>query len=142
MSASAQGTIAVGDFDTYIIMLDGECPIDHKDAWAINSIVADGDTVRLELQIPSSLSGFLSMLTGEEDNVKKMWIKQLLSFGYPWHDFMERLANEGRPLVITFCPKDSDTAALMTFLPEDFAPFVKKKQPSSPAPQDDADDGQ
>ena len=142
MPVSAQGTIAVGDIDTYVAMLDAECPIEHKDAWAINSVIADGDTVRLELQVPSSLAGFISMLTGEGDNVKKMWANQLNSFGYPWKDFMGRLVTEKRPLVITFIPKDSATTAEMVFLPEDFEAFIDKEQRSLSTAQDDAGDSQ
>ena len=131
-SVSAQGTFAFGDMDTYLYMLGEECPIEYDDAWAIYGIVADSDTIRLELQMPSSLSGFLTMLTGEGDNVKRMWMKQLKGFGYPWDDFMGRLAKDERPLVITFHPKDSRKTAEIVFLPEDFAAFVEKEQ-SSPS---------
>ena len=142
LSASAQGVISIGDIDTYIFMLGQECPIEYNDAWAINDIVIDGDTIRLELQMPSSLSGFLPMLTGEGDNVKRMWMRQLKIFGYPWDEIIGRLAKQEYPLVITFHPKDSRKTAEIIFLPEDFAAFIDAEQLSESQGSESSEDSQ
>ena len=74
VSALAQGPMIAGDVDAYVALLSADCPIGHGDAWALNAIEAEGDTICAVLQTPSSLAGFLSMLTGEGDNVKRMWL--------------------------------------------------------------------
>ena len=121
MTLSAQGTLAIGDVDTYVALLNGNCPIVYEDSWAVNSMEADGDTVHVVFQTPSSLAGFLPQLTGEGDNFKRMWVKQLKTFGYPWADFFRRMAEAGCTLVITFQPKDSRKTSTQVFYPEDYA---------------------
>ena len=128
MTVSAQGAFAFGDVDTYIAMLNGECPLEYDDAWALNAIESDGDTVGVVLQTPSSLAGFLSMLIGEGENYKRMWIKQLENFGRPWENLFRRLSEAGRPLVITFLPKGAKTTETIVFTPEDYKTLCAKAQ--------------
>lgn len=136
-SASGQGTIVAADIDTYVTLLNAECPIKYHEAWAVNSIEAEGDTVYAVLQTPSSLAGFLSMLTGEGDNVVRMWLRQLKNFGYPWIDLIDRLTDEGRYLVITIQPENSRTAAQISVTPEILAAFAENDVPSPPVPEEE-----
>ena len=140
MSAAAQGSIVVGDLDTYLALLSEECPIEHFESWAVNAIEADGDTVRAELQIPSSLTGFLPKLTGPGDNVKKLWFRQLKSLGYPWADLTARLIEAGRPMVLTLHPKGArgrSADARIIFTSENLAAFAENDKPSPAAPEEE-----
>ena len=136
VSTFAQGAIVAADIDTYLALLNAECPIEYHEAWAINSIVTVGDTVDVAFQTPSSLAGFLSMITGDNDKVKRMWIKQLKSFGHPWGDLIDRLTDAGRPLSITFCPANSRNTAVVFFSPEELATLANPEKPSPLTPQD------
>ena len=128
--AMAQGVIVAADVDTYVTLLGQECPIQHGHDWAVNAIELNGDTVHVELQTPSSLAGFLAPLTGEGDNVKRMWLQQLKSFGYPWLDLMDRLAQSQRTMVITFRPQGSRNTAMVVFTAADLATLASTEQPS------------
>ena len=121
MKASSQEMMLCGDFDTYVTLLNERCPIEYRDSWAATSFVADGDTVRVELLTPASLAGFLSMLIGDGDNVKRMWVNQLKVFGNPWAELFNRSVEAQRPLVITIKPKDSRTSGEIVYTPEDLA---------------------
>ena len=128
LSASAQGMPTVGDMDTYVLMLDEECPIDYGEAWAVMSIIMEGDTVHAVLQTPASLAGFLPMLTGDDEKVRRMWFKQLKSFGHPWNDLFDRLSREAKTLVITFSPKGGRATPTINYSPEDIAELTGKEQ--------------
>ena len=134
MTALSQDMIVYGDFDTYVAMLNETCPIEYRDAWSVTSFVADGDTVRVEVSTPASLAGFMGMLIGDGENVKKMWVNQLMIFGNPWADFFNRLVKTDRHLIITFHPKNSDMAAVMTYTPQDYAILDDILQSSTATP--------
>ena len=119
MALPAQSMFVAADLDTYVALLNEECPIEYKDSWAVNALLTDADTVYVQVQTPSSLAGFLPQLTGEGDNVKRMWIKQLKPFGHPWEEFFDRMAGAGRYLVISFHPKDARKTAAIVFTPDD-----------------------
>lgn len=137
VSAFAQTTMAVGEMEAYIAKLGADCPIQYGEAWSLNSIETHGDTICALLQTPSSLAGFLSMLTGEGDNVKRMWIKQLKSFGRPWEELIGRLARSERSLAITFHPANSTATAELVFSPENFTEFVGLGKPDTSVSGDD-----
>ena len=105
--------------DTCITAIAESCPINYKDGWIINAVTNSADTVRLELQVPSSLAGFLSMLTGEGDNVKLLWLRQLSCFGDPWERLCGCVVAARRALVIDVRPKDSKVDAEIVLSPED-----------------------
>lgn len=140
VTALAQGTMFVGDLDTYVALLNEECPISHMDAWAVNQVTVDGDTVHVEFQIPTSLEPFLLKLTGDDDNVKRLWVRQLQSFGYPWDDLMNRLVEAGRPMVITFNPKGTSKTSEVPLTPEDITAYTEKNQPSPQAKEEPVED--
>ena len=135
VSALAQTTMIAGDVDAYVALLSADCPIGHGDAWALNAIEAEGDTICAVLQTPSSLAGFLSMLTGEGDNVKRMWLKQLKNFGHPWEDLIGRLTREKRYLLVTFHPENSTITDELLFAPEDLAAFDETDKPKPNLPK-------
>ena len=127
--ASGQGALVAGDLDTFIALVKVDCPIEYTDAWAVNSIDTNGDTVQVVLQTPASLAGFLPMLTGDDERVRKLWFKQLKSFGRPWDDLFDRVADVGRTLLITFAPKDSRVRAEILYSPEDITVAAGAGQP-------------
>ena len=112
------------DFDAYIAELNTECPIVYNNEWSVLSFAASGDTAFAKIEVPSTLTFFLSSLTGDGDRVKQLWKDQLRQFGQTWNAFVRRLKSENRTLVIELLPQDSDTSAVMTFSPED----LKKKK--------------
>ena len=96
------------DFDSYLVQLNAECPINSGENWALMSFATSGDTVIVELEIPSSLIGFLSLLTDDNEKVKRMWIREL-------ETFVNRLVDVGRPMILQFKPKGSEVAAQVAF---------------------------
>ena len=115
----AQGTMFVGDLDTYVALLNEECPISHMDAWVVNQVTVDGDTVHVEFQIPTSLEPFLLKLTGDDDNVKRLWVRQLQSFGYP---------------------KGTSKTSEVPLTPEDITAYTEKNQPSPQVKEEPVED--
>lgn len=103
------------DFDSYLVQLNAECPINSGENWALMSFATSGDTVIVELEIPSSLIGFLSLLTDDNEKVKRMWIRELETFGEQWQTFVNRLVDVGRPMILKFKPKGSEVAAQVAF---------------------------
>ena len=108
--------------DDYVEELNGQCPISFPDKdWGVNSFTMVGDRyVLVDIQVPSVLTMFLSSLTGDADNVKQLWIRQLDGYGEPWTGFVERMVAAMLPVVINVHPCDSDDSALMTLTPSDF----------------------
>lgn len=113
----------VVDVDDYIEELNAQCPIEYKDDWGLNSLTMVGERYALvDVMIPSSLSMFLSTLTGEGENVKRMWIKQLKQYGEQWNRLVDLLVAKDRRLVVLLRPEDCDDEeiAFLTFFPSDF----------------------
>ena len=108
----------IADADSCIAAIAESCPIDYKDEWVINAVTTIADTVHVELQIPSSLVGFLSMLTGEGDNVKLLWLRQMVYFGEPWEQLCRCIIADRRVMIIDLRPKDSKMAAEVIINPE------------------------
>ena len=116
-----------GDFDTYIAELNAQCPILDGDNWSINSFTVQSDTVQVELLVPTNLSMFLSMLTSKNDNVRRLWFKQLLHYGDSWSRFVDRMIATKRTLVLVLRPKDTDTCATVMFTPAHLVRFVEEE---------------
>lgn len=112
------------DVDEYVEELNAMCPIEYKDDWAMNSLTMVEDRYALvDIQLPSNLSMFLSTLTTEGDNVKRLWIKQLKDFGERWKRFVDLMVKADRRICVSLRPKGSDETALITLLPTDFNPL-------------------
>ena len=80
-----------------------------------------GDRYALvDIQLPSNLSMFLSSLSGNKDNVKQLWIRQLKMYGEPWNRFVKMMVEADRRIVVNLRPQGSEDTALMTFSPSDF----------------------
>lgn len=116
---SAQN-VETEDFDSLVAKLNAECPITSGENWALTSFATAGDTVVVELQVPASLGGFISLLTSDTDNVKRLWARELDNFGKPWNTFVTRLIEADRLLKVCFTPKGGDTAAEIVLRPSDF----------------------
>lgn len=116
---SAQN-VETEDFDSLVAKFNAECPITSGENWAITSFATAGDTVLVELQVPASLGGFMSLLTGDTDNVKRLWARELNTFGKQWKTFVTRLIEADRPVKLFFTPKGGDTAAEIVLRPSDF----------------------
>lgn len=108
----------ITDADSCITAIADSCPVNYKDDWVINAVTTDADTVHLELQVPSSLAGFLPMLSGEGDNVKKVWLRQMAYFGHPWRRLCRCIIVDHRILVIDLKPKNSSVKAGIVINPE------------------------
>ena len=106
------------DADSCIAAVADSCPIDYKDEWVITSVTTDADTVHVELQVPSSLAGFLPMLAGEGDNVRLVWLRQMVYFGVPWRQLCRGIIAARRVLIIDLKPKDSRVSAEIIINPD------------------------
>ena len=116
---SAQN-VETEDFDSLVAKFNAECPITSGENWALTSFATAGDTVLIELQVPASLGGFMSLLTADTDNVKRLWVRELNSFGEQWKTFVTRLIEADRPVRLYFTPKGGDIAAEIVLRPSDF----------------------
>lgn len=132
MAARAQDKVKVVDdiyptkesvaaeLDEYSEQLNDKCPIIYSGDWIIKSITMVGDRYALvDLQAPSTLSMVFSSLTGNTDNVKQVWGKQLRQYGEQWNRFAKLLVRAGRPVVLIVQPDGNPKSALMTLQPSD-----------------------
>lgn len=69
------------DFEAVVAPLSTHCPHDGGGGWLVTSVAVAEDTIVVDLETPASISGFLSALTGNNLNVKRLWLKHLLGFG-------------------------------------------------------------
>jgi hypothetical protein len=108
--AQAQDDEAKMAIEAMIEQLAARCPSPQGDQWVINSVKMVDDTVDVELCTPSSLAGFLPMLTGENPKAKKLWLNHLSNYGDEWKQLVELLAEEGLPMRLLLKAKGSETA--------------------------------
>lgn len=108
------------EYQACINELNARCPIEHPDGWALLTFTDQGDTTRVELLYPSLLKGFLPALTGNAQNVRNLWVRQMRMFGDDWKSFVRLMLAARRTLVIDFTMGDGDPAASITFQREDF----------------------
>ena len=107
------------DLDTCIERMSTQCPVSVGEGWAINSVQDDGEAITIELGTPASLKGFLTMLTGDSDNVKRLWIRHVLQFGGQWETLIKQLEAKGRSLKLLLKPAGTDEPAVILITPED-----------------------
>ena len=115
--AQSENTV---DLEKYVERLNSQCPLDHGDEWGINSFTLVGSYALVDVMVPSNLAMFMPSLTGDSDNVKRVWIKQLATFGNRWKRFAEKMVDIERSIVINLRPKGSKQTYLITLLPTDF----------------------
>lgn len=108
------------DFDSYIVRLNSECPIDSGDNWTFLSFSSASDTVTVELQVPASLGSFMSLLTNDSENVRRLWVREISGFGVQWKTFLARLADADCYLRLKFKPKGNDSTTEIVLKPTDF----------------------
>lgn len=107
-----EATMAIG---AKIEQLAASCPSPQGDQWVINSVRMVDDTVEVELKTPSSLAGFLPMLTGENPKAKKLWLNHLSNYGDEWKQLVELLAKECMPMRLLLKPQGSDAVHEVNF---------------------------
>ena len=105
------------DLDSYIARLNTECPIECGENWTFLSLSPAGDTVTVELQVPASLGSFMSLLTSDTDNVRRLWGREISGFGEQWKRFLARLADADRYLKLYFIPKGSEATYVIVLNP-------------------------
>ncbi|MBR3728919.1 MAG: hypothetical protein IKN10_08055 [Muribaculaceae bacterium] len=93
------------DFEAVVAPLSAQCPHDGGGGWLVTSVVVAEDTIVVDLETPASISGFLSALTGNNPNVKRLWLKHLLGFGEEWKHLAELMTEEGRSLLLRIKPQ-------------------------------------
>jgi len=106
--------------DAFVTQVNDQCPISFLDGWSVQSCVSTGDSVILVIQTPANIAMILPMLSGNEKSVKRLWMKQLSSYGEQWSKLMQMLEASNKALVLTLRPEGSETEAVITFDPSDF----------------------
>lgn len=108
------------DIDAFVTQVNDQCPISFLDGWSVQSCVSTGDSVILVIQTPANIAMILPMLSGNEKSVKRLWMKQLSSYGEQWSKLMQMLEASNKALALTLRPEGSETEAFITFDPSDF----------------------
>ena len=108
------------DIDAFVTQVNDRCPISFLDGWSVQSCVSTGDSVILVIQTPANIAMILPMLSGNEKSVKRLWMKQLSSYGEQWSKLMQMLEASNKALALTLRPEGSETEAVITFDPSDF----------------------
>ena len=112
--------------DAFIEQLNEQCPCSSGEDWNITKVVAASDTVLVEMTIPSILNGFISMLTVDNENCKRLWIEHLLQFGTDWTQLVERVAQEGRRLLLAFVPLGGNQPSYLSCSPDELGTILAK----------------
>lgn len=115
----AQETDSVA-LDQKVERLNDLCPISYGDEWGVNSFTLVGNYALADIMVPTNLSMFLPMLTEDTENAKRLWLKQLLTYGEEWKSFVDAMVGADRSIVINIHPKDKKKTALIYFAPDDF----------------------
>lgn len=109
------------DVGAYVEDLNSQSPISFRDDWGFNSFTMVGDRyVLVDVMVPSSLSMFLSSLTGNNNNVKQLWIKELSQCGDRWKRLVDLVVEADCRVILNLRPKGDDQTALITLRPNDF----------------------
>lgn len=121
MTVNAQESTPHVNLVDSVEALNASCPLSFSGDWAFNSITMVGNNYSLvDIGVPASLSMVLNMLTDDSDKVKRMWIKQLDTFGSHWKHLVDLMVENDCRIVVHFRPKDSEQTAFVTFFPSDF----------------------
>ena len=97
------------DFGLLVEQMSAQCPYEDGN-WAVTTVAMTGDTIVVEIEAPASISGFLSAFTGSGLNVKRLWVEHLMGYGDDWNRLFGLMAEEGKPLLLTIRPKNSEDA--------------------------------
>lgn len=107
------------DLDTYIAQVNAQCPIDFKEGWELMSLSTSGDTVMVEMEVPSTLAMFLSQLTGNSIGAQRLWMKELSFLGESCDKLAQLVMETQRPMVLLLTPKESDLTCTVSISPVD-----------------------
>ena len=93
--------------DTCVRQLSAQCPNKEGEGWTVNSVVAVGDTVVVEIETPASLNPFMTALAANKLNAKKLWVYYVADYGKEWKNLINRIQEERR----SFCWRSNLKAA-------------------------------
>ena len=110
---------ADSDFAVYLQQLNEQCPIACGEGMALKAFALDGDTVFVDLKVPSVLAPFLSLLTEDTDQARRLWLKELTRESEVWNQFVEYMQEDPHPMVILFKPKGNTIEATLSYGPAD-----------------------
>ena len=108
------------DIESFVKQVNDKCPITYGEGWTVSSCTIDGDTVSLVIGVPANFGIVLPMLTGNADNVKRLWVKQLSQFESQWKQFADMLVSSNKFFKLILRPEDSDNEGCIIFEPADF----------------------
>lgn len=113
-----------------IQQLSAECPVDDGDGWVINSVIATGDTIAIEMTAPASLNSFLSMLMGDGLNVKRLWLNELSHCGKEWKQLFRLMSQHGRNLLFTIGAQGGRKKYSLVMTPQEIGTILAKDKNS------------
>jgi hypothetical protein len=108
------------DIEAFVTQVNEKCPITYSEGWAVNSCTLTDDTVSLVMGVPANFGFVLPMLTGNAENVKRLWIKQLSQYGAQWNQFVDMLVSSNKALKLVLKPEDSNSEGVILFEPANF----------------------
>lgn len=112
--------------EAFIVEMNGRCPLECLDNWAIDAFKIQDDTAAVELIFPSILGPFLQALTVDTDNAKRVWVRHMSSMlGESWDQFVGLLDAAQDTFVIEFSQGGDFPVATMTFSPDDLIKWKK-----------------
>ena len=112
--------------DTCVRQLSAQCPNKEGEGWTVNSVVAVGDTVAVEIETPASLNAFMSTLTQNILNTKRLWVRYVSDYGKEWKDLFNCILEERRLLLLLLTPKDSDSTYRLLVEPDELGTILAK----------------
>jgi len=117
--AGAQDTADDSDWEAMCLEMSQLCPAEYGDGWTIKSVTMDADTVYIDMVVPGQLKGFMSTLTGDGANVKRLWMNQIAAFDKRWLTLANSLSRDDRFLILMLRPGDDDKASRIVIGPAD-----------------------
>ena len=112
--------------DACVRQLSAQCPNKEGEGWTVNSVVALGDTVAVEIETPASLNAFMSTLTQNILNTKRLWVRYVSDYGKEWKDLFNSILEERRLLLLLLTPKDSDSTYRLLVEPDELGTILAK----------------
>lgn len=117
--AQNEGEMPV-DIETFVAQVNEKCPITYGEGWGLSSCTLIGDTVSLSMVVPANFGFVLPMLTGNAENVKRLWVNQLSQYGSQWNQLVDLLVSSNKSLKLVLKPEDNSTEGVILFEPADF----------------------
>ena len=120
----AQNQVDSLSCDACVQQLSSLCPNGVKEGWTVNSIVAAGDTVTVEIEMPSSLGPFMTALAANKLNAKKLWVYYVADYGKEWKNLINRIQEERRSFLLALKPKGSEKTYHLFVSPDELGTIL------------------